>query len=201
MITKKLLIFASFVEAQASIRKFQAQPLAGKNSLLEFEKGWIAISGIGRLNALKCVYENHSLAEEILSLGIAGGLNDQMEIGRFYEIGEISGSPALIAPHMEERSKDFANRIFPSFDLGIGSRLYSADFPIFDEKIRLALALNHDIVDMEGYGIAFASQSVQKKCTLWKLISDRAGAGEWKDIQLKLPIYSEQIAEQVNLLL
>ena len=69
-----------------------------------------------------------------------------------------------------------------------GKRLLSSDYPIWDDELRAQLGKTHDIVDMEGYGVAKAAEVLGIPCRIKKLISDLASSGGWKDLVNKCDV-------------
>ncbi len=57
-----------------------------------------------------------------------------------------------------------------------------------------------DLIDMEGYGVAYAARYCNLPCRIWKLVTDWAQPGSKELIQEKLAITSEIIAEKILLL-
>ena len=54
-----------------------------------------------------------------------------------------------------------------------------------------------DLVDMEGYGVAFAAAALGKKCRMWKIISDFTSPEGRDLIRKHKKELSEKIAEKI----
>jgi nucleoside phosphorylase len=78
---------------------------------------------------------------------------------------------------------------------GNQAKLISSDFPIHDVEHRTYLAQKWDLVDMEGYGIAFACSYLGKKCRMWKIVSDFASPGGRELIRKHKPSLSARLAQ------
>lgn len=167
---KKLLIFACLKEAEHTIRVLNCKPIQEAH-LYEFDQGHLVISGIGPLAACHATTRYQHLASTILNFGIAASLQGSGQIGECFTIASVAKYTPIHTDHAH--TIHFTHSLFPLIDLGgTGKRLVSADHPIHDEKLTKTLGQTADLVDMEGYGIAFAAKKAMKPCTLFKMISD-----------------------------
>ena len=201
---KKLIIFAHYGEARALIEKTQAR-ICGEDTidiwveerkpcLYQISEGWIALCGVGIHAAQMAVAKYSHLADIIWNLGICGSLKSHFPVGELFEVQTV-GKYIPLAHDLDARSKECLVKTLPNFNCAAsGAKLISSDFPVFHELHREALKQEWDLVDMEGYGIAYAAAQLQKPVSLWKLVSDFAKQEERASIQQKKALLSEQLA-------
>jgi nucleoside phosphorylase len=246
---KILIVFAQAAEAQETLKRLSAVPIAGEknyvwsegyiSNLYTFDHGWIAISNLG-LHAAQMATARHGIScEEIWNFGFAGSLRGVFSIGEIRAI-EIVGKYVPLDAHLDEKSRECLGYILPKFQLSQtshdlralsslfshkqnkdisqeysycsshmqldpqiygktqeGDKLISSDFPIHDETLRKNLGTEWDLVDMEGYGVAFAAHALGKKCRIWKIISDFALTGGRSLIRKNKTLLSEKIADAI----
>lgn len=182
---KILLVFAQVGEAKGILARSQAVPVGQEttavwtegeqNSLYQFENGFIIISGMGLHAAQMAVAKYAHLGDEVWNFGLAGALKDSLPIGDILQINTVGKYLPLEEKSLDLTSQECVSFTLPHFSLeGSGGKLISSDFPIHDTFHRFRLAKAWDLVDMEGYGIAFACKALKKKCRMWKIISDFA---------------------------
>ncbi|MCP5469982.1 MAG: hypothetical protein H7A36_05705 [Chlamydiales bacterium] len=162
---KRLLIFATLVEAKATIEALNAFP-AG--DLYAFENGLIAICGIGIHQAQACTSRYAQECDEVWNLGFAGALSS-LPMHEIVSISKVGKYVPII--DLDPHSKEMMLNTLPTFELGGSVPLISSDFPIHSKIHRPE---NFALVDMEGYGIAFAANALQKPLRMWKIVSDFA---------------------------
>lgn len=204
-----LLIFAQLAEAEAVIRRTCAEPVAGETahiwsegivpSCYRFEKGVIAICNVGLHSAQMSVAKHAVHCEEVWNLGLAGSLKEGLPIGEIISIDQVGKYIPIEEESLDPRSQECISFTLPTLLLaGNGSRLVSSDFPIHHTQHRERLASKWDLVDMEGYGIAYASAALGKKCRMWKIISDFASPGGRELIRKHKKALAEKIADVVD---
>jgi adenosylhomocysteine nucleosidase len=202
------MIFAQLAEAKALIDQTGALPVEGEKArvwsegemscLYGFERGWIAISGVGLHAAQMAVAKYAHLGSEIWNLGLAGSLRGSLPVGECLSIESVGKYLPLEEEALDAYSQECVAFTLPTFFLGTGSSaLISSDFPIHDAGHRARLGKTWDLVDMEGYGIAFAAQVLKKKCRIWKIVSDFASPGGRELIRKHKSMLSEQMAQKV----
>lgn len=205
-VSKKLFIFAQLSEARAFIQRTQA--VAHSDTLNIYtegnvpcrytcEHGTIILSGMGIHYAQMAVAKYADLADEVWNLGLAGSLRGEHPIGQLFEIMSI-GKYVALDEDLDASSK--ASLKFATPDLRLdnhGGRLISSDFPIHNSSHKQRLSAQWDLVDMEGYGIAFAAHSLGKKCRMWKILSDFAMPGGQELIRKHKAALSEKIADTI----
>lgn len=171
----KIFIFATPNEAQATIKKLNSKMI--EEHVYKSGSDLIIISGIGSLAALRAVLKYGIAADEIINLGIAGSLNPNLDLGHITEISAVD----KFLPHMDP----VASKAFPPLSIQTqGLKLLTSDFPIHENELRKKLSPNWDLIDMEGYGIAYGALALGKKFRLVKIVSDFASENG-RDLILK----------------
>lgn len=185
--SKLLIVFATQKEASATIDLLEAIPVIGHQrtiwpeeeatSLYSFEKGWIALSSIGIANAQMTIAQHAHLVDEVWNLGLAGGLQEKHCVGDLLSIHNVGKYIPLEIDRTSFLMGETANPWLSLHSPLKEASLLSSDFPIHDARLRSSLQKKWDLVDMEGYGVAFAAHYFEKKCRMWKVISDFARIG------------------------
>ena len=168
--------------------KMEAEPFIEGLSMLEIEarpfrvyRGddtCLIISGIGKVNAaIATVYACLKYDPAwILNLGAAGAVQDSEELGRVYNI-QKTVEPDRI--HLQKNSPYIQYPdILNGFDK---ATLATQDQAIIDVNGFREIAAFADLVDMEGASVVHASQRFDKKCLLFKFVTDtpeHAGQGK-----------------------
>lgn len=189
-----LITFATHREAAPTLKALEASSSNQKN-LYTFSGGYLLITGIGMLAAASQTSLHIPLAQEVWNFGIAGALKDGLAIGTVCPVQSVSKF-LLLPEDADAHTETFSSTIFPVFSLNTsGIKLISSDFPIHHSQTRALLAKNNQIVDMEGYGIAYAAKQDQKPCHMWKIISDFAAQDGHKIISQHIDRLAEQTSE------
>lgn len=143
------------------------------------------ICGVGKVNAA-CgtqIAIDELGADEIINLGVAGGLNSGLEIGAIYGIEKVvqydfdltqpNGTPIGTLDGCKENYLPLSTALYPLKKLATGDRFNDspADFKLLTET------LGADIRDMEGGAVAQVCMHAGVKCLSYKIISDLAGSG------------------------
>lgn len=108
----------------------------------------------------------------VVNVGTAGALKDGLA-GTF-EPGAVLNHE-MNADAIRALGYDPAERL--EVDGGDGTVLASGDLFVADPVLRAALAERADLVDMEGYAVAYACRSFGVPVRLVKHVSDDAGEG------------------------
>lgn len=142
------------------------------------------VSGVGKVNAAACAQEAlDDGATEVVNLGVAGGVEETMEVGDVFEIdraveydfdlSEVNGTE--VGVHNERTTPYFqlqTKGLYSAKTLGTGDRMSSKldDLPLFR---RLGIGL----CDMEGAAIAHVCSRRGVPCLALKAVSNRVGPG------------------------
>ena len=197
MANKKLIIFATFMEAKATLELLDAKLKQGDH-LYSYDAGHVLICGVGLVSATYMTSRYIPLATIVYNVGIAASLHDHISIGHFNQISNVAKFLSLQT--QDDHSIEFAKKIFPSIklsDSGSGRDLISSDYPIHDEVIRKTLNQDHHLVDMEGYGIAYACKKAGVHCEMWKLVSDFGMPGDQEMIMKRKQVLTDTLAQKV----
>jgi len=146
----------------------------------------IVVCGVGKVNAAYGAALAVSLlkAEAIVNVGVAGGLNGGVEVGKIYEIAcavqydfdltQLNGTKIGTLDEFNDNYLPLASpAIYPQKQLGTGDRFNDspADYKLLTDE------LGADIRDMEGGAIAHVCLHANVPCFEFKIISDLAGSG------------------------
>ncbi len=165
-------------------------------SAYTFEKGWIVLSNVGIHAGQMAVAKYAHLVDEVWNLGLAGALKDHLPLGHILPIQTVG--KYIPSGELDAYSEQCVRTTVPPLTLKCGKNgLVSSDFPIHDPLHRTHLAEQWDLVDMEGYGIAYAAASLGKNCRMWKIVSDFASPGGRALIRKNKARLSEQLAETI----
>lgn len=181
MPSRQCILFATVKEAEASLKMLQAELIT--ESLYKYSQGHILITGMG-MEATQCTLSQFSdHFDECINLGIAGGLRKEMTKERLYPIARAASQEGQI-----EISPD-------------GFHLYTHHSPLHDPRERDRLGREHHLVDMEGYTIAKWCQIHDKRCSLFKIVSDFCTETTSDEIRAALPALSNTLSQQLQQLL
>lgn len=179
-------------EAEPIIRAMKAERniiFCGKRILtgrLFGQKVSIVVCGVGKVNAA-CgtqIAVDELGAEEIINVGVAGGLNSTLEVGGIYEIShavqydfdltQLNGTPIGTLDECKENYLPLSvTGAFPTKRLATGDRFNDSQS---DYRL-LTDTLEADIRDMEGGAVAQVCMHANVKCRSVKIISDLARSG------------------------
>jgi len=211
--SKLLIIFAQAAEAQSTLERTGAS-IKGERAHIwteghipccyQFDKGLIVISNVGLHSAQMSVSKYAHACDEVWNFGMAGSLQDEQTIGEITPIETVDKYIPIEEETLDTHSQACIAFTIPTLFLPLpcnenkkGGKLISSDFPIHTTQHRERLERKWDLVDMEGYGIAFASQALGKKCRLWKIISDFASPEGRELIRKHRGDLSEKMADKI----
>jgi nucleoside phosphorylase len=131
----------------------------------------VLVTGIGKVPAAAAVAR--ALAtdpgiDEVVNIGSAGALHDHLEC--LHEIGSVLNHD-LSAALLRRLGVDPQEWLTLPAD---GLRLATGDLFVTDAAVRAGLAELADLVDMEGYAVAWAARQAGVPVRLVKHVSDRA---------------------------
>lgn len=146
----------------------------------------VIVCGVGKVNAA-CGTQfavDAFKAEEIVNVGVAGGLNESVKIAHIYAISaavqydfdlvQLNGAKIGTLNECAENYLPLSRTTrFPERKLGTGDRFNDSpqDYRLLTEE------LGADIRDMEGAAIAQACMHAGVKCRIYKAVSDVYGSG------------------------
>ena len=145
-------------------------------------KSWILMyTGVGKLNAAYTALQGIKTysPEVVINYGTAGGIN--VDLNGLIEISQVCQrdmnaepkSPRGLTPF--EDSKMYLGNAWGGYRCGTGDSFVSAPDPWHTSYC--------DVVDMEGYAIAYACQRAKTPWRMFKYVSDAADADgfeNWK---------------------
>lgn len=175
-----LIIFATLMEAEAALVLFQAKEIEA--GFYSSSIGNILITGMGSKKTKETLLRYSDKTDHFINFGIAGALRKEVNSSHFHEIAQVSGETASDCIQLQPD----------------GLHLLTVNKPLYDAKKRDQLAQHHDLVDMEGYVIAKLAKSQNKRCSLYKMVSDFCDQNTQSDIMKKLPFLSQALAEQID---
>lgn len=181
----------------------------GKHELI------ISHSKIGKVNAalIAAVLCEHYKAQMILFSGVAGSLNEHLDIGDLliakallqhdlditafgHPLGFVPGNEIFIKtnPELNELAKLVAKQLNIKLLEGI---IATGDQFICDEKqkAKIRQVFNADACEMEGAAVAFVAQALDIPCLILRSISDKAGEQAELDFDRFLEDSSKRSAE------
>jgi len=181
------IIMATMLEAKPFVQGLVLEQSATKPFLI-FENNNIllTIAGIGKTNAATATtYSSEKFNPAcICNLGAAGAtdlshhLGEILHITKIYEYDRLefkSKKPHIHHPH-----------ILNGFKTAI---LATGDKAVLDPKQRQKISTNAGLVDMEGAAVVQACGLLQKKCILFKFVSDTPKHTTDEDIIINIRLY------------
>ncbi len=157
----RLLVFAHPLEAAATIEELRAEKC---EQGYRFDDGLLIICGIGPIAAAAATAAHAADYDEVWNMGCAGSLGELA----LYDLVEVGSVEQRLFHDCSEQAQQFAADHQPIIDLGEGPRLLTTNTPL-DHRLPGA-----DLVDMEGYGVAYAARRAGKAVRLIKVVSDLA---------------------------
>jgi predicted 5'-methylthioadenosine/S-adenosylhomocysteine nucleosidase len=143
----------------------------------------VLVTGVGKVAAASAVAAELARSaalgtpyDEVVNIGSAGALHDHLE--GLHEIGSVLNHD-LSAEAL--RAFGYDPHEWLAVGPADGLRLATGDMFVSDPLVRAGLAARADLVDMEGYAIAWACRQAGVPVRLVKHISDKAdeGALDW----------------------
>lgn len=146
----------------------------------------VVVCGVGKVNAACGTQYALDLlgADVIINLGVAGGLNDTVEVGGVYSVGKVvqydfdlaqlNGTAIGTLNEFEESYLPLSHaRGFEEKAAGTGDR-FNDDR---DDFLLLTAGFGADLRDMELGAVAQVCAHANVKCYAFKAVSDVAGEG------------------------
>lgn len=136
----------------------------------------LCITGPGKVRSALAVAR--ALAEEpatcVVNIGTAGALRDGLPPGP-HRIGLVMEHDFDADAIESLTGRRYENAI----KLGDGLTLATGDAFIASASRRAALAQHADLVDMEGFAVAYVARSVGATCQMFKIVTDSADEHAW----------------------
>lgn len=142
----------------------------------------LLLTGIGRIRtavALTEVLTRGPLPREIINIGTAGALSKRCETSGVYHVSSVS----LHDFSHSAVKKLTGQTAYPNLTLSDDPdcvRLTTGDIFVEDAALRRRLAKYADIVDMEGYAVAWVARRFDLPASLIKMVSDQANKNAGK---------------------
>ena len=191
----KLFLFATHVEAAHAVALLKAREMS--SNLFAIEGGKIAITGMGIAAALAATITYGLEADELWNLGFAGAVNRSLALHSLHSVKAI-GKNLSFPNSLDEGSQSMAQNAYPELDINeSGVRLISSDYPIFTRDLPPTFS-TFDLVDMEGYGVAYGAKALKKRATLIKVVSDFASTGDQRLIHQEKEHLSQLLGQTVE---
>lgn len=167
----------------------------------------VVVCGVGKVNAAMGtqIAIDELGAEVIINLGVAGGLNGSLEVGKIYEIShavqydfDLTQLNGTKIGTLDECKENFLAldtlSLYPLKKLATGDRFNDSA-----EDFKLLTELGADIRDMEGAAIAQVCMHAKVELRAYKVISDLAGSGSTTEQYLKnLAVCADTIKRELR---
>ncbi len=153
----------------------------------------VVVCGVGKVNAAMGtqIAIDELGAEVIINVGVAGGLNGSLEVGKIYEIShavqydfdltQLNGTKIGTVDECKENFLALdALSLYPLKKLATGDRFNDSA-----EDFKLLTELGADIRDMEGAAVAQVCMHAKVELRAYKVISDLAGSGSTTEQYMK----------------
>ncbi len=153
----------------------------------------VVVCGVGKVNAAMGtqIAIDELGAEFIINVGVAGGLNGSLEVGKIYEIShavqydfDLTQLNGTKIGTLDECKENFlaldALSLYPLKKLATGDRFNDSA-----EDFKLLTELGADIRDMEGAAVAQVCMHAKVELRAYKVISDLAGSGSTTEQYMK----------------
>ncbi len=153
----------------------------------------VVVCGVGKVNAAMGtqIAIDELGAEVIINVGVAGGLNGSLEVGKIYEIShavqydfDLTQLNGTKIGTLDECKENFlaldALSLYPLKKLATGDRFNDSA-----EDFKLLTELGADIRDMEGASVAQVCMHAKVELRAYKVISDLAGSGSTTEQYMK----------------
>jgi adenosylhomocysteine nucleosidase len=140
---------------------------------------YLIISGIGKANAAMASTHliQHYHPAFICNAGAAGSVSALYRLGECYHIAKV------IEPDRPELKTGIYHTHIPDVIDGLPTAvLATQDKPVRDSAERERIALEAQLVDMEGASVVQACKRFRTKCYLFKFVSDTPDHGTSNDI-------------------
>lgn len=189
------IIYATYLEAKPLLGLLKADK-GSKDKLPQYfeiagKELLICVSGMGFKpadKAIKGLLDKYG-PEQVINIGICGGLSEKVRIGGIYQVNESMVLPDVKNIYLS--SALLPVNLFPQVSL------ISSKKPVFDLKTKEKLNEYADIVDMEGALIAKKCNEYKIPCSLIKGVSDLADTDNNKILMQNIGKVSSALAKAI----
>ncbi len=183
------LIMATELEAAPYIEGLALTELAAEPfPVYQGERSRLIISGIGKANAaMACAYlvQQHEPGC-ILNLGAAGATDGRATLGESYHVTRV------IEPDRPHLRTGTPFEHVPDILEGLpAATLATQDQPVKDPAHRAAVALQAELVDMEGASVVQTARRFRVPCYLFKFVSDSPAHTKSSEIETNIRKYRQ----------
>lgn len=197
---KRLFYFATEKEAAGARQLLHAEKLVAEG-LYICSQGYVLVGGMGILAAACSVAGVRGEWDELWNFGIAATLSAHYPVETRVIVSSVQ-RPNWLPGGLETRSREWYERLFPVIQLREeGARLVSSDYPVHQPHLAEELRTLADLLDMEGYGLAFAARQLSRPCFIGKWVTDAATQEGPLAIQKLLKDASDHFAGWIDELL
>jgi 5'-methylthioadenosine/S-adenosylhomocysteine nucleosidase len=201
------IVCAMHEEASYLIKKYKLKQVCGKPfKIYQNQDITLIISLIGKVNAAAATVELIDLYKPkyIVNIGLAGGLNKELEIGQTVIISKVIQHdiqiPDQFCPSYYKESIDCF--IIPESGSNFREAiLLTGDQFINDKNVLSHLALIGDVVEMEGYSVARIAKLYDIPCIILKIISDDGSDDAMQKFESNFDTVMKQSIEGIALAL
>lgn len=163
-------------------REFGRRVVRGR---LGGEETLVVVAGIGKANAAAAAQMAVQYgADAVVNVGVAGGLETDMEVADLYEIDsavqydfDLSAVNGTMVGTLDERPTPYiplsTTGLYPAKSIGTGDRFSDSD----DDNDLLLNVLSCAVRDMECAAIAQVCERAGVRCVAFKCITDVRGKG------------------------
>jgi adenosylhomocysteine nucleosidase len=165
-----VIIMATMLEAKPfvqglSLKKIEQKPF----ELFRNDNTFLIVSGIGKANASMAVAYCCAQFQPtcVCNLGAAGATNISSSLGEIFHISQIIELDRPLSGSNGTRTHN--SNILKGFQTAV---LATSDKAIIEPDERKKVAMNADLLDMEGASVVQACGMFETKCFMFKFVSD-----------------------------
>lgn len=194
--TRPLLIFATLAEAQTTVDESAATPLNSRLwQSLAFD---ILICGMGSHEALYYLQQTLSQGSysRLINAGCAASLQHGARQGEVFTVQRVEKILEQLAPH--PHAKKLFEQLYPPYNLELfphyaGKVLGSVDCPVHQVSFSNHLSGHIQLLDMEGYTLAWLAKQWALPLSMIKYVSDFGNSEGPVMLKQELKVASEKL--------
>lgn len=177
---KVLHILATELEAQPILAALEAKEnmSAGLAKLYCGRQHDVLVSGMGPIPAAFAMgWAVRQPYTRWINLGVAGSLQQKFKTGTVLGIEKVFCDPP-----------GFELPTLSNLESGhVRGRLITVPQPVHDEPTKIRLSQQADVVDMEGYALAWSAHMARIPIQICKIVSDECRSGDQHMIRQRIP--------------